>query len=104
MDLVKKLPAKAKLHLVTHSRGGLVGELLCRGGRKDKKSPFDEDDLRLVAGEKKFADALAELSNLLKTKEISVERFVRVACPARGTALVSKRMGPLAGSHRQCDR
>ena len=92
LDLVQKLPAKAKLHLVTHSRGGLVGELLCRSGRKDKKSPFDADDLRLVAGNKEFAGALTKLSALLKSKEISVERFVRVACPARGTALVSKKL------------
>jgi CHAT domain-containing protein/pimeloyl-ACP methyl ester carboxylesterase len=92
LDLVKKLPANAILHVVTHSRGGLIGELLCRSGRKDKTSPFDEDDRKLIAESKESAKALVELSGLLEKKKISVERFVRVACPARGTSLVSKRL------------
>ena len=92
LDLVRKLPANAKLHLVTHSRGGLIGELLCRSGRKDKKNPFDEVDQKLITENREAANALAELSSLLRSKKISVERFVRVACPARGTSLASKRL------------
>ncbi len=92
LDLVNRLPAKAKLHLVTHSRGGLVGELICRGSRKDGVDPFDKDDLALVADNKKAAEALPELSRLLQLKKITVERFVRVACPARGTLLASTRV------------
>lgn len=92
LDLVRRLPEGASLHLVTHSRGGLVGELLCRGGRRDKKTPFDADDLSLVAENPAVAKALTELSDLLTKKKIVVERFVRVACPARGTALASKKL------------
>ena len=92
LDLVKRLPPGTKLHLVTHSRGGLVGELLCRSGRKDKKSPFDDEDRKLIAENQNAVKALIELSDLLKQKKISVERFVRVACPARGTTLASKRL------------
>ena len=92
LDIVRRLPENAKLHLVTHSRGGLVGELLSRGGRKGKNAPFDEDDLKLMAENKKVAEALAELSSLLGRKKISVERFVRVACPARGTALAGGKL------------
>ncbi|HUG33436.1 MAG TPA: CHAT domain-containing protein, partial [Anaerolineales bacterium] len=92
LDLVKRLPNKVKLHIVTHSRGGLVGELLCRGGRKNGEEPFDKDDKALLAENKKVLEALTELSKLLKSKSISVERFVRVAAPARGTALASDRI------------
>lgn len=91
LDLVKRLPVGATLHLVTHSRGGLVGELLSRGGRKGAP-PFDADDLKLVAANPVTAAALKELSDLLAKKKITVERFVRVACPARGTALASKKL------------
>ncbi|MFB8829403.1 hypothetical protein ACE0DR_08525 [Azotobacter sp. CWF10] len=31
LALARSLPEQAKLHLVSHSRGGLVGELLCLG-------------------------------------------------------------------------
>jgi hypothetical protein len=31
LELVQRLPRRARLHLLTHSRGGLVGELLAHG-------------------------------------------------------------------------
>lgn len=92
LDLARALPAGARLHLVTHSRGGLVGELLARGGRGGPGGlgAFDETDLAL-AGD---ADAalLKELARELAAKRLRVERFVRVACPARGTSLASGRL------------
>ena len=95
LDLVNKLPKNAVLHLVSHSRGGLIGELLSRSGRKNSKDLFDDIDLQLAAshiqGEPGETD-LRQLSNLLKSKNIRVERFVRIACPARGTPLVSDRL------------
>jgi hypothetical protein len=33
LDLLERLSPGARLHVVSHSRGGLVGELLARGGR-----------------------------------------------------------------------
>jgi CHAT domain-containing protein/pimeloyl-ACP methyl ester carboxylesterase len=95
LDLVNRLPENARLHLVTHSRGGLIGELLSRSGRTDGKDPFDDIDLKLSAqpgqGEAD-KETLVALSNQLKSKHIRVERFVRVACPARGTTLASGRV------------
>src|SRR5688572_8891833 len=93
VDLVRRLPPKAKLHIVTHSRGGLIGELLCRSGWKGKNGPFDDLDRKLMGENERMAKDLDDLAKLLSgTKKISVERFVRVACPARGTLLASKRV------------
>jgi len=89
LELVEKLPKGARLDIVTHSRGGLIGELLCRSGRIGTQPLFDEDDETLMAEDKA---TLVKLSSLLKEKNIKVERFVRVACPARGTTLASKRV------------
>jgi hypothetical protein len=98
LDLVSALPAGAELHLVSHSRGGLVGELLGRGQLTDDagqtRPPFDETDLKLFA-EEAFAGQRQELANLneaLARKQIKVTRFVRVACPARGTSLTGGRI------------
>jgi hypothetical protein len=93
MQLVRKLPKGARLHLISHSRGGLVGELLCRANASDGRDPFDTVDLdywkrQAPAGER---GNLAELNQLLKAQSLHVERFVRVACPARGTTLASER-------------
>ena len=95
LELAQKLPAGARLHLVSHSRGGLVGELLCRGARAGE--PFDQLELDLFAdseGQVRSRDraALTELNRLLQKKRFQIERFVRVACPARGTTLAARRL------------
>lgn len=93
--LAERLPADARLHLVSHSRGGMIGELLCHAWRSDAGSePFDEAALRFFAERDpdRVRGDLKQLNSLLKEKRIRVERFVRVACPARGTTLASGRL------------
>ena len=91
--LVERLPPDALLHLVSHSRGGMVGELLCHAGRTGS-DPFDAAALRFFADRdpERVRGDLNRLNSLLKEKHIRVERFVRVACPARGTTLASGRL------------
>ncbi len=89
--LARSLPKGARLHLLTHSRGGLVAEVLarvCARPELDEKSlaPFKAPDHR------NQLKALRELAAELKGRDIRVERVVRVACPARGTLLASKRL------------
>jgi len=110
LDLASVLPKGARVHLVSHSRGGLVGELLCRGQFRDGRDPFTQDDRTLFepndnsglqaifeegADPADYQQHLADLDDLndtLKRKGLRVERFVRVACPARGTTLASGRL------------
>lgn len=91
-ELVKALPTGARLHVVSQSRGGLVGELLCRGYLAEGRDPFDKQDRDLLDGADNQKVQLDNLNHLLKTKNICVERFVRVACPTRGTTLASERI------------
>lgn len=98
LALVQALPANARLHLVSHSRGGMIGELLCRASRIDTSGTalpsFDADDFCLFSSPT-MTERLKELHALddaLKQKNLRVERFVRVACPARGTSLASGRL------------
>lgn len=122
LALAEQLPDGAELHLVTHSRGGLVGELLCLGSRSDPKV-FDEaldDGSPLVdrlfapdramgtelglprlgddatkahaAARKMQLAAFRRLIEVLDRKRFTISRFVRVACPARGTTLASGRL------------
>lgn len=82
-DLLTALPDGIELHLVTHSRGGLVGEVLSSasviGG---DSAPFNGSDV----------PGLEDLGQKLVARKISVSRFVRVACPARGTSLAGGRL------------
>ncbi|HRQ82947.1 MAG TPA: hypothetical protein PKZ97_17685, partial [Azospirillaceae bacterium] len=90
IQALEALPNNAVLHVVSHSRGGLVGELLCRGG-----GPVGWDAPFSPAEEALFPDqinGLHRLSELLSEKRPRVERFVRVACPARGTTLAGEKL------------
>ncbi|MFO1272011.1 MAG: CHAT domain-containing protein [Rubrivivax sp.] len=113
LDLVACLAPGAELDLVSHSRGGLVGELLCLAEREGAPElPVDECFQRdrtiaetlglpaLAGADAKARDAayaadakaLKLLVAQLDAKKIRVRRFVRVACPARGTTLASARL------------
>lgn len=101
IDLVRGLPRNARLHLVSHSRGGLVGELLCRAERVGG-APFDELDYRVILGDpsddpagadrRRQQEQLHELDALLRDRKPRIERFVRIAAPAAGTSLASERL------------
>lgn len=109
IHLLEQLPRNTRLHLVSHSRGGLIGELLCRGQLDGGLEPFSEKERNLfetddfdagvsdISGEVKqdyqrHREQLVRLNRLLKEKQPEVERFVRVACPARGTTLASGKL------------
>lgn len=89
LDLASFLPSRGRLHLVTHSRGGLVGELLGLPALPDGAlAPFQ----RSQQDRSGDIDTLTKLTQLVNEKELRIERFVRVACPARGTVLASERL------------
>jgi CHAT domain-containing protein len=106
LDLARLLPDGAQLHLVSHSRGGLVGELICLAQAGEGLAKFAAltkkfresagDDAALVEERTKQLDQLRELWELLVKKRFNIRRFVRVACPAHGTTLAGKRMDVLA--------
>lgn len=117
MALLERLPEGADVHLVSHSRGGLVGELLCLSGCAKLSKTLTPLQIQtffavdrsiapqmglapLSAAEEKARNAayaadrelLGKFVTLLGKKKIRVSRFVRVACPARGTTLASGRL------------
>jgi len=110
------LDKDAEIDLVSHSRGGLVGELLCRMNVSGKGEPFTVEERgwiadgswlengknlepkEIEAGKATLAewatqlDALGSALAALAARGIRVRRFARVACPALGTTLVSMRL------------
>jgi hypothetical protein len=91
LALANAMPAGARLHLVTHSRGGLVAEVLARVCAKPQ---LGADELAFFAGDayRGQREELQALAARVAKQGIRVERVVRVACPARGTLLASKRL------------
>jgi hypothetical protein len=90
LALLEQLPNDARLHLASHSRGGLVGDLLCIAPLLEQPGLVTREDLRRFAPDDQRD--LPLLLERLREKRPRVERFVRVASPSRGTTLASGRL------------
>lgn len=91
--LVDALPARTRVNIVSHSRGGLVADLTSLASlsshlvaRYDRRQPelakVDEYDRR----------QLALLAAKAAQKQLRIERFVRCAAPTRGTLLAAENL------------
>lgn len=91
VQFLEALPSRnvPPLHLVSHSRGGLVGDLVAHGGLP---SAFPESLLDAAGANDEQKKAFRRLNELLEVRAPQVARFVRVACPAGGTTLASRRL------------
>ncbi len=89
LQLARTCASGARLHLLAHSRGGLVAEVLARAC---SERPLNDADLQALQALPHDREALLELSRLARERSLRVERIVRVGCPAAGTALLSKRL------------
>jgi CHAT domain-containing protein len=91
IELAALLPEGARVSLVSHSRGGLVGDLLCLDGiDQDQIGRFRRFDPDLEQADEYDRDRLRRLDGLLRERKLDIGRFTRVACPARGTLLASE--------------
>lgn len=90
LNILEQLPKKCELHLVTHSRGGLVGDVLCRAVNTGFK-PFEIEKLESLERTDDVA-LLKQLNRVAGKKQIQIHQFIRVACPANGTTFLSKRL------------
>ncbi|MCH5720542.1 DUF7379 domain-containing protein [Niabella hibiscisoli] len=91
-ELMKQIPANSTIDIISHSRGGLVGDTLMRF-TEDADGFMDESIALLEEAERK--DDLQYIKALQKSaasKSVKINRFVRVACPAKGTSLLGKRV------------
>lgn len=89
---LESLPSGLTLDLITHSRGGLVGDLLARFA--DHADGFDDEEMVVFEKNDREADleTIQKITQVLQRKTLKVDRIVRVACPANGTTLASKRL------------
>jgi CHAT domain-containing protein/pimeloyl-ACP methyl ester carboxylesterase len=91
IQLVSALPRKARVYLVSHSRGGMVGDLVClKGIEAQHISSFKRDDAELADADAHDRRNLEKLAAAIAQKQLRIERFVRCASPARGTLLAGE--------------
>lgn len=90
-ELVSLLPADTTFDVITHSRGGIVGELLVRFC--EDEDGFMEQSIQLLNDEGRKDDLknVLSIAGKIKGKKIVIDRFIRVAATAAGTSLLSER-------------
>lgn len=90
-ELINDLPANTTYDVITHSRGGIVGELLVRFC--ESEDGFLKQSLELFKEEGRLPELkyIEDACTLAAKKQIKIRRFIRVACTARGTSLLSDR-------------
>lgn len=95
LELLGNLPNNATLHLMSHSRGGLVGDVLSRFCVSDENNTgFSEMELNYLkkCGRNEDIRHIEKIAQIVLSKNISIQKFIRVACPASGTSLASERL------------
>ncbi len=92
-DLLNALPQGIVLDVVSHSRGGIVADLLARCSNGEV--PFNADEMKIIGKNEDFQNLKDEatIANEAATgKNLVVTKMVRVACPAAGTVLIANRL------------
>lgn len=92
LELAKAIPARATVHLLTHSRGGLVAESLARVAADVRDGRAPDTSAFSANGHERSRAALEALHDVMAERRIDIGRVTRVACPARGTLLASRRL------------
>src|SRR5688572_29867800 len=95
LELVRQLPQNVMLHVVSHSRGGLIGDILARFcSSNENNRGFNSTEIAYLkkSGRTEDVDHLNQVKKELQNKKLTLGKFIRVACPAGGTVLASKRL------------
>ncbi len=91
IELLNVLPRNVRVSIVSHSRGGLVGDLISLTSiNADLVANFKRRDPKLDLADLHDRRQLGRLAELIAHKQLRVERFVRCASPSRGTLLAAE--------------
>ncbi|WP_423064672.1 DUF7379 domain-containing protein [Chryseobacterium balustinum] len=74
VDLAKKLPNNGEFHIISHSRGGLIGDILCK---YSENKGFSKDHIELLKKktEKKILPIFRSLMKFLKLKKSALKNL-----------------------------
>lgn len=92
LEIIRQVPSEIELDVVTHSRGGLVGDVLARFATDPRGFDATERGVFTTAERTEDLEIIEQIQREILQKKIKVRNMVRVACPANGTTLASKRM------------
>ena len=93
LDLINSLEKGVTLDILSHSRGGLVADILAKCDFRNQHIGFSELELGMMAKEDPDSyQLMLELNKTALKKRLIIQKVIRVAAPASGTTVLSRRI------------
>ncbi|MEO5581497.1 MAG: CHAT domain-containing protein, partial [Saprospiraceae bacterium] len=90
IEILKTLPKGSSLDIISHSRGGLIADILAGCDFRNQQPGYSLSEIAIIRKSDSTLSACLETVNALARKKlITVENVIRIACPAGGTELLS---------------
>ena len=93
IDFLESVEKGIDLDILSHSRGGLVADILAKCDRRNQIIGFSDLELGMMLREDDSTHKLmVKLNKLAQKKQIQIHKVIRVAAPASGTTILSRRL------------
>lgn len=93
IEILNALPKGSTVDIISHSRGGLIADILACADPRNNQPVYRNEDIALArTSDETFAKSLETINSLASKKQIKVDNLIRVACPARGTEILGSNL------------
>lgn len=92
LDFLNNCPNTCNFDILSHSRGGLVADILAKCDNRNEVVGFYKTEYEIIESEKSLSKLMQEISAIASKKQIRFDKVVRVAAPASGTTILSRRV------------
>ncbi len=93
LDFLEGCPKDCTIDILSHSRGGLVADILAKCDFRNDVVGFSNNELRILKSkDKSLYKLMLAINKAAQRRHIKIDRVVRVASPASGTTILSRRV------------
>jgi len=93
LDFLNDCPQGCKIDIISHSRGGLVADILAKCDHRNAIVGFSKNEINILKSDEEKANQqlMRDINTIAKRKKIIVNKVIRVAAPSSGTTILSRR-------------
>ncbi|WP_282124459.1 CHAT domain-containing protein [Algibacter mikhailovii] len=94
LDFLNACPKACTLDILSHSRGGLIADILAKCDYNNPAPGFSEKEIGILKGkaEEENRALMVSINQVAAQKKIKINKVIRVAAPASGTTILSRRV------------
>ncbi|TXE07830.1 CHAT domain-containing protein [Gelidibacter salicanalis] len=95
LDFLNDCPKGCSIDIISHSRGGLIADILAKCDHRNTIVGFSSTEIGILSSdenEEKNLQLLNLINEIARIKRITINKVVRVASPASGTTILSRRV------------